>query len=106
MARLLADLLRGLIDPTPYQRKLPNGERIIRVDRLLHGTAQIAIGPADSWSCDDSWIYRSLNAALAAAMKWNPDEDPEPTGWIHHLNTGRRRPEGDVTREWNPAQDL
>lgn len=50
---------------------------------------------------DDRWCYKTRLAAAAAAHVW--DGHGEPVGWHRHPDTGRRRPEGDPTREYvNP----
>lgn len=50
---------------------------------------------------DDRWCYRTLSLALAAATVW--DGTGEPQGWHRHPDSGRRRPDGDPTRQYvNP----
>lgn len=33
-------------------------------------------------------------------ISFDPDEMPEPAGWFRHVGTGRRRPDGDPTKEY------
>jgi hypothetical protein len=46
---------------------------------------------------DGRWCYSSKDAALAALNAWNGEGEPE--GWHRHPPSGRRRPNGDATRE-------
>lgn len=46
---------------------------------------------------DDRWCYDDLNTAVLAATVW--EGKGEPTGWHRHLGSGRRRPDGDASRE-------
>ena len=48
---------------------------------------------------EDRWCYPTAIAALHAAELWNGPDGPEPEGWHRHPRTGRRRPDGDPTRE-------
>jgi hypothetical protein len=47
---------------------------------------------------EDRWCYHTRTAAVAAAHVW--DGTGEPVGWHRHPTTGRRRPDGDPTREY------
>ena len=47
---------------------------------------------------DDRWCYPDYPAAQAALDAW--DGTGEPQGWTRHPATGRRRPEGDATKEY------
>lgn len=74
----------------------PDGRRIA-VTPLMY-TAAIMIGrPHQLTWYDDRWCYHTVPAALAAARAW--DGTGEPDGWHRHPDTGRRRPDGDPTRE-------
>lgn len=50
----------------------------------------------------DLWCYETLPLAMAAMLAWNPLDisTPEPEGWHRHPPTGRRRPDGDASREY------
>jgi hypothetical protein len=41
----------------------------------------------------DAWCYSSLIEATLAVTAWEPDEQPEPTGWTKHPFSGRRNGE-------------
>jgi hypothetical protein len=54
----------------------------------------------------DRWCYHSFEDAERAIQGWeDPDAWPEsePQGWHRHPRTGRRRPDGDPSKEYvNP----
>ncbi len=56
-------------------------------------------------SLDDGWCYETLGAALLALAKWNPLTQPEPEGWIKHINTERRRIDGDPRFEYRTYEE-
>lgn len=66
---------------------------------MAFGNLRLAIGEIGSLSFDDVWCYQAeqSDAAWRAALGW--DGEGEPEGWYRHPETGRRRPEGDATRE-------
>ena len=53
------------------------------------------------WGHGDRWCYETFPKALAALREWESrDGQGEPTGWHRHPNTGRRRPNGDASKEY------
>jgi hypothetical protein len=63
-------------------------------------TFKIAIGPIGSLGYDDDWCYKDLESVVAAFALWEPSTEPEPSGWVRHPSTGRRRfPDGDPATE-------
>lgn len=48
----------------------------------------------------DSWCYRDPQRALEAAAAWSGTGDPLD-GWHRNPHTGRRREDGDRTREYH-----
>lgn len=61
---------------------------------------QLAIGPILSREYDDQWEYLDGLVAIHAMAEWNPLLTKEPTGWVRHPPSGRRRfPDGDPTTE-------
>ena len=79
-------------------RELGDG-RSIWVYRMMY-TYKLAIGYTDSAGFDNSWCFKDLRSASIAFALWNPDEQVEPTGWVRHPHTGRRRfPNGDPATE-------
>jgi hypothetical protein len=77
---------------------LPDG-RAIAVYPLLMGTVRVVIGGIGDGGFDDAWCYAVPMAGRAAASAWDGKGDP-PTGWFRHVQSGRRRPEGDPEREY------
>jgi hypothetical protein len=82
----------GYIAPRP----LGDG-RYICVMPLLF-TAAIIVGRIGEISYDNRWCYHSIDAASLAMEAW--DGSGEPEGWHRHPSTGRRRVDGDVSREY------
>jgi hypothetical protein len=79
-------------------RELGDG-RSVWVYRMIY-TYKLAIGVTGAAGFDNSWCYRNLASATLAFASWNPDEEAEPTGWVRHPHTGRRRfPNGDPATE-------
>lgn len=73
----------------------PNG-RDAMLMRLIFTHAIIA--DLSSGYYGDRWCYHTYAQAKAALMAW--DGEGEPTGWHRHPDSGRRRPDGDPTREY------
>src|SRR5262245_24839389 len=77
-------------------RRLPDG-RIIGVHRLLyHWTMHVDI---DEIGYADKDCYQTQEQALLAMLTWDGIGEPG-YGWHRHLKTGRRRPDGDPTKEY------
>jgi hypothetical protein len=49
---------------------------------------------------DDSWCYDTIEGAISAMNAWDPEAQTEPDGWMRHINTARRRPDGDASKEY------
>lgn len=55
----------------------------------------------DGYTVTDNWCYDDEEAAVAALAEI--EEGKEPEGWFRHVETGRRRPGGDSSKEYiNP----
>lgn len=80
------------------QRWLSDGVTLVAVAPMTFGRGRLVIG--DRYGVDDAWCYETIALALAAFVTWDPDLAEEPKGWIRHPTTGRRRPDGDATREY------
>lgn len=65
--------------------------------RMMYG-GRISIGTRGFLTLDDCWCYDSVELAVKALEAW--DGDGEPTGWKRHPASGRRRPEGDESKEY------
>jgi hypothetical protein len=53
----------------------------------------------DAFGCNEEFTYETSAAAVDALAAWDTRVSPEPTGWIRHMPSGRRRPGGDPSRE-------
>lgn len=51
------------------------------------------------WGYGDRWCYSSIWDAMEALAAWNGEEGTEPQGWHRHPYTGRRRENGDPSKE-------
>lgn len=83
---------------TPACVVLLADDRIAWTDQLLF-TCAIRVGVIGGMGPEDGWCYRSEVAAMAALLAWNEAESEEPAGWHRHPGTGRRRADGDPSRE-------
>ena len=79
-------------------RKLADG-RGVWIYPMLY-TFKLCIGRLGTPCFDDGWCYADLDSAVAAFALWDPELEPEPSGWVRHPRTGRRRfPDGDPDSE-------
>lgn len=74
--------------------------RVVYVYPLLFGQASLGIGDPAKDYMDDQWEYPDIESAVIAALFWEPAKSSEPEGWTRHPATGRRRPDGDKSREF------
>lgn len=97
-----ARLRHGMMDARKgflYERITPDG-RLIGVLPLLFGRARLGIGRLDDDGFDDVWDFPARGRAIVEADTWNPETEPEPSGWDRHPKTGRRRVDGNPAREY------
>jgi hypothetical protein len=79
-------------------RELGDGRGVWIIPMIY--TTKLIIGPIGAAGYDDGWCYKTRMRALQAFEEWNPATDKEPTGWVRHPTTGRRRfPNGDPATE-------
>lgn len=90
-------------DKPVYERIV--GDKVIHVIEMTFGKFRVYIGQANSSIYDTGWCYENQEKAVAAAEtydgksgKWNGEN--EPHGWYRHPESGRRRPNGDPTKEY------
>ncbi|MDR3406351.1 MAG: hypothetical protein P4L99_27955 [Chthoniobacter sp.] len=75
--------------------------QIVAVRQMLH-TWAIVYG-LDEYGMDGRYCYNFATPALLAFEAWSGNAGTEPEGWIRHPESGRRRPDGDATKEYvNP----
>lgn len=77
-------------------RALPDG-RVIGITRLLYTwSLQVDI----DWSgYRTRYCYAAFPNACLGFLDWDGSGDP-PGGWHRHPESGRRRPDGDASREY------
>jgi hypothetical protein len=80
--------------------RLTDDGRIAQVSLLLFGAGSISIGPAGSQFYNETYSYETYSTAVLALAGWDIETEAEPSEWIRHLPTGRRRPNGDPTQEY------
>jgi hypothetical protein len=81
------------------ERLLPNSGGEVCVYPLLFGAARLTFGrDPECIGYDDCWDYSDRVAAISAMQRW--DGVGEPEGWMRHPSSGRRRPDGDPSREF------
>lgn len=80
------------------QRDLKDG-RSVWLHRKMF-TWAIVIGPTGQDWYSDHWCFETREKAEEQFKEWNPLETPEPSGWVRNPRTGRRRPDGDASREY------
>jgi hypothetical protein len=70
-----------------------------RIAAIMHidGFTEALVVGIHPWGHDHTYYYRHGKAAQALAV-WNGEHDPD--GWIRHPQTGRRRPDGDASKEY------
>lgn len=72
---------------------------VLAVAPMLFGNGRLYVDVYnDGWI--DCFCYDSIDLAANALRKYDPAVDREPKGWKRHPATGRRRPDGDATREY------
>jgi hypothetical protein len=52
------------------------------------------------WGYGDRWCFSSYALARLALSEWVESGAEEPAHWHRHPDTGRRRPDGDASREY------
>jgi hypothetical protein len=79
--------------------------RVLEDGRRLHllrwggGGVQLSVGTGNGFFTD-TWIYQSqmVERGWVAALGWDGKDEPE--GWYRHPQSGRRRPDGDPSKEF------
>jgi hypothetical protein len=84
-----------------HRRILADG-RVLYLQPMLGGNLRVSLSQdVDDCGFHTNYCFHDHGAAWRAALGWDGDGDPE--GWVRHIETGRRRPEGDAAREYvNP----
>lgn len=102
MSALIAkhqDFLVWLKEECGYLLVLPlTNTHYVAIARFVYTHAIIIGQYEDRVGMDDRWCYHSYQDALTALLNW--DGQGEPQGWHRHPATGRRRPDGDASKEY------
>lgn len=96
-ATLDAELMA--IEPTALYARRLHGDMAIWVIPMMF-TTRMVIGSATAQTYDDLWCFDDPETAVIQAVMWDPATEPEPNGWHRHPPSGRRRRDGDPTREY------
>jgi hypothetical protein len=76
--------------------------RVIDIYREITGTALVCVSKsqdADGW--DQGWQYADILKVVIELVDWaTRGFEGEPNGWIREPTTGRRRPDGDASKEY------
>jgi hypothetical protein len=81
-----------------YWRCLPDGT-VIAVGPMSFSNGRL-FWDINEAGYDDFYCYDSVDHARDSMMAFDPAVDAEPFGWHRHYRSGRRRPDGDPTREF------
>jgi hypothetical protein len=98
--RLNAERGREICEANHYTdyTVFPNG-RDACISRMMFTYALLS--DLAEWGYGDRWCYDSLWAAMEGMAEWaSRGGEGEPTGWHRHVDTGRRRPDGDPAKEY------
>jgi hypothetical protein len=79
------------------ERILPDGTSL-GVWRMMFTFRLTVARDGCEWGYDTSYCYHTDEAAISAMNEWDGTGDPE--GWHRNPETGRRRPDGDPSREY------
>ena len=75
------------------------GDYVIAVcDAMTFGKGRLTIGQ-DYSGYERAYWYETAEGAVRAYEKWNPEVDADPDGWFRCPTDGRRRPDGDASKE-------
>lgn len=80
------------------RRVLPDGQ-VVRLHKMFGTNTRITLAnDEDEVVYTQMYCYHNTPKAIEQANIWDGKGDPE--GWYRHINTGRRRPDGDPEKEY------
>lgn len=82
-----------------YPLVVNHGTFFVGIEIMTFGKGRIFISSSLDF-IDNAWCYKSFDEALAALSKWDVYKQIEPEGWFRNPCDGRRRPEGDKSKEY------
>ena len=84
-----------------YRHVMPHGDHYYAVYPLAFHWTMIYGRVEDVTGYDDRWCYASESLALGSYLEWaERDFKGDPLGWHRHPSTGRRREDGDPSKEY------
>jgi hypothetical protein len=98
--RLTAERGQLIADSNEYTHYtvLPNG-RDACICKFAFTYAILA--DITEWGYGDRWCYETRGKAIHGLGEWmQRDGEGEPEGWHRHVDSGRRRPDGDASKEY------
>jgi hypothetical protein len=78
-------------------RRLPDGS-VIAAGPMMHGNGRLFMD-VNRVGYESCYCYDTLEGATEAMYRYNPETDDEPDGWKRDPYTGRRRPNGDKSKQ-------
>lgn len=79
-------------------RQLDDGSWL-GVAPMTFGKGRVCVD-LDPFGYADGYCYTSQVEAINAMQAFDPVRDEEPDGWFRHPQSGRRRPDGDKSKEY------
>lgn len=81
-----------------HERDLGDG-RTLYLCQMLLGNVRLNIGnTGNKTGYFDGYCFHDADAAWRAVLGWDGQEEPD--GWVRHLKSGRRRPDGTPESEF------
>jgi hypothetical protein len=102
LSREELDWLKQLCVALNYYTPTPMGRgRYAAINQFLFTFGIIVGDIGDNYGYRDRYCFERLEVALAALAEWSARSfEGEPLGWHRHPDSGRRRPDGDPSREY------
>lgn len=85
-------------EPQPLYRRELGDEYEVVVYPMTFGKARLCIGRVGDAGYERGYCYENPAIAVSAAVLWNGQGDPLD-GWHREVSSGRRRQNGDPTKE-------
>jgi hypothetical protein len=86
----------GYLCPQPM-----GGGKWAALSRFAYTCAILKGDMFDDYGYEDRWCFCNFYVAGAALVEWrNRGFEGEPIGWHRHPDSGRRRPDGDPSKEY------
>jgi len=79
-------------------RQLSDGRWLLLVSRIANA-GLLVDRDLDDGVFEEEYSFRFLAEALVALIVWTPDEVSDPSGWLRHIPSYRRRPGGNTAKE-------